>query len=200
MKKIIVFCAFIALFSHQPFSFGKTMPTILLVLGSERKGRMAEPLSQAIAAIVDRSKVNVRIIDLQEYSLPFIDLHNPQRTGTMEKWAAEVRDADALILLIPNYNDGYSSVIKNAIDVLVDEGKNKIAGLVSYAGGYGSTNPITTLTPCLKSIGIEPLADSYVVIPFISSALASDNTFKKNEVSDEIKKMLLDMYKKLGVA
>lgn len=176
------------------------MPIVLLVLGSERKKRMAEPLSKAIAALVDKSKVNLRIVDLQEYALPFIDLQNPQRDENMKRWAREVQDADALILLIPNYNDGYSATIKNAIDVLVDEGKNKIAGLISYAGGYGSTNPITSLSPCLKSIGIEPLADSYVVIPFISSVLTGDNTFKKNEVSDEIKKMLLNMYKKLGVA
>lgn len=175
-------------------------PTVLLVLGSVREGRRAEPLAQTVQALVDTSKINVRIADLKRYNLPLINLEDPVRTESMNRWASDVKNADALILLVPNYNNGYSAVLKNALDVLTTEGNGKFVALIGYAGGYASENPLKTLLPTLETIGMRPLANSLAVIQFISSAIDEHGQFKKNEDAQAVGNLLQNVYKSLGVA
>ncbi|OQA36317.1 MAG: FMN-dependent NADPH-azoreductase [Candidatus Dependentiae bacterium ADurb.Bin331] len=201
-KKLFFVCAFFyahAIAIDNNASDSKK-PTVLLVLGSVREGRMADPLAQAVHALIDTSKINVRIADLKQYNLPFINLEDPVRTESMNQWANDVKSADALILLVPNYNNGYSAVLKNAIDVLNHEGHNKFVALIGYAGGYVSENPLKTLVPTLESIGMRPLVNSLVVIQFITSALDEFNRFKKVEDRQTIENLLRDLYNRLGVA
>jgi NAD(P)H-dependent FMN reductase len=52
-----------------------------------------------------------------------------------DKWAAKINEADAFIVVTPEYNHGTSAVLKNAFDWVYKEWNNKAVGFV----GWGST-------------------------------------------------------------
>ena len=57
--------------------------------------------------------------------------------GGASYWPVHLR-ADALIIVAPEYNNGYPGVLKNALDYLLPEYERKPIGIVTVsAGGFG---------------------------------------------------------------
>jgi NAD(P)H-dependent FMN reductase len=56
---------------------------------------------------------------------------------SVRAWAKKIGEADAYIMIAPEYNHGYSAVLKNALDVVYGEWNNKAVGFVSYGSVGG---------------------------------------------------------------
>jgi NAD(P)H-dependent FMN reductase len=52
-------------------------------------------------------------------------------------WAAKIKEADAFIIVAPEYNHGYTAVLKNAIDVIYGEWNKKAVAFISYGSASG---------------------------------------------------------------
>lgn len=69
----------------------------------------------------------VEIIDLRIYPLPFLDDAVPPAerkeiaNPAVKEWSEKIKEADAFIIICPEYNDGYPGVLKNALDSLFGE-------------------------------------------------------------------------------
>ena len=118
---------------------------IFIIVGSIREGRtaikVAEWLVQEIQQL-DFSTINTQIIDLKEWDLPFFAGAHPPASGIydqpkQQQWADQIAQGDAFIFISPEYNHGYSAVLKNAIDYLGKEWKAKPFGIVSYGANNG---------------------------------------------------------------
>jgi len=68
-----------------------------------------------------------------------------------------IKEADGLIFITPEYNHGYSPVLKNAIDSLYKEWQEQPVLLVGY-GGSGARDSIRQLREILDFIGMKSLA------------------------------------------
>ncbi len=56
----------------------------------------------------------------------------------LQEYAAKIARAASLIIVAPEYNNGYPGVLKNALDYLLPEYERKPIGIVTVsAGGYG---------------------------------------------------------------
>src|SRR2546426_6577627 len=55
-----------------------------------------------------------------------------------KRWAAKIASLDAFVFVSPEYNHGIPAALKNAIDFLFAEWKDKAAGFVSYGGAGGA--------------------------------------------------------------
>jgi len=89
------------------------------------------------------NKLNVEIVDLKQWDLPlFSGAHSPASgiydQPKQQEWANKISQGDAFIFISPEYNHGYSPALKNALDYLAKEWKNKPAAFVSYGGTFGS--------------------------------------------------------------
>ena len=51
------------------------------------------------------------------------------------EFAAKIKSADGIIIVIPEYNGGYPASLKNAIDLLYEEWKHKPIGIVTVSSG-----------------------------------------------------------------
>lgn len=161
-------------------------PTLMIVIGSTRPGRVALPVAEWIR---DRALAHggftVDVADLAEINLPFMDEpHHPRlrqyQHAHTKAWSARVDAADAFVFVSPEYNHGLSAPLKNAIDYLSQEWKHKPVGLVSYGGVSAGTRSAQMIKPIVAALSMVPMVEA-VTIPFVSQFLDETGTFTPNE-------------------
>jgi NAD(P)H-dependent FMN reductase len=128
------------------------MKNILLVLGSARRGRVADAIASHVQSIVNtRDDISLTIADLDALALPFF---NNERTPSdpeyeitdphVAKWSSLVEESDDVLFAMPEYNHTLSGIMKNAIDSLYKEWSDKPTGVIAY-GWYGGRHSLVTL-------------------------------------------------------
>jgi NAD(P)H-dependent FMN reductase len=120
------------------------MIRIAIIVGSTRPGRRAEIVARWIYDIASkRSDAEFEIVDILDFNLPLLDEPTPPSRGEYTQphtkaWSAKIDSFDAFVFVTPEYDDGPSGALKNAIDLLYREWNNKAAAFVSYGGASGT--------------------------------------------------------------
>jgi NAD(P)H-dependent FMN reductase len=97
--------------------------------------------------------------------------------------------------LLPNYNAGYSGVVKNGIDALGTVAAGKVVGLIAYCGGYNAARqPIDALMPVLTTLKMNVL-ESPVLINLAENAFDNAGVLKNAATRSEVNQLLEDIYK-----
>ena len=166
------------------------MSTLKIILGSTRPGSIAPAIGDWVAdqarRLADFDEVD--ILDLAEIGLPFLDEPHHPKLGRYTKphtlaWANDIDTADALVIVTPEYNGGYPAPLKNALDFLHAEWRNKALGLVTYSGSpHGGTGVATMLAPVTASLGLVPTATS-VALPRAAGRVV-DGEFVATDAED----------------
>jgi len=118
---------------------------VKIILGSTRPGRFSEKVGAWILEIAKaRPDLNVELLDLRDYPMPFFNeamspnyKKEPYTEPSVVKWTAKIAEGEAYIMVAPEYNHGYSAVLKNAIDYIGPEWHDKAVGFVSYGSVAG---------------------------------------------------------------
>lgn len=72
-----------------------------------------------------------------------------------DQFAAMAMRADALILVVPEYNHGYPGLLKHALDSNLKEYIHKAVGICGVsAGGFGGARVIQNLLPVMRELGL----------------------------------------------
>lgn len=124
----------------------ETLIKIKVIIGSTRQGRFSEKPAQWIFEEAKKLEgVGAELLDLRDYEMPFFDssmspsmAKGQYSNETVKKWAEKINDGDAFIVVAPEYNHGYTAVLKNAMDVIYHEWNRKPVGFVSYGGALGA--------------------------------------------------------------
>lgn len=171
-------------------------PVLLVVIGSTRPGRVGLPVATWFA---DRARTHgafeVRVADLAEIDLPLLDepfhprLQRYQHDHT-KAWSATVGAADAFAFVAPEYNHGIAAPLKNALDYLSVEWRQKPAGLVSYGGVSAGLRAASQLKQVLAALQVVPVGAS-VSIPFVGQKL-EDGALVANEIMEKAAATMLD--------
>ena len=134
------------------------MPRIGVVLGSTRPNRLSATVA---ASVVEQLSAygEIDLIDLAEVGLPFYDEPKPAAAGEpvhehTKAWGRRVEPLDAVVIVTPEYNAGYPAVLKNAIDHLYGEWRDKPAAIVTY-GGHGGTRCAEQLKQVAAAVGLK---------------------------------------------
>lgn len=127
-----------------------------------------------------RSDIDAELVDLRDFPLPFFDSPFPPKRALpddpqVQAWAAKVADADGFILVTPEYNYGYSAVLKNALDTLYYEWNDKPVGIVGYGAVGGGLRAVMQLRQVVVELGLVQ-ANAGVIVPFAGSAFNEDGT------------------------
>jgi len=124
------------------------MTTLKIILASTRPGSIGPALGTWIAQTARRTDSfdRVEVLDLAQINLPFLDEPHHPRLGRYTKphtfaWSDAISTADALVIVTPEYNSGFPAPLKNAIDFLHAEWKNKALG-VKYLMFYARRFPV----------------------------------------------------------
>jgi NAD(P)H-dependent FMN reductase len=79
----------------------------------------------------------------------------------VQKWSRIADAADAFVLVAPEYNHGYSAVLKNALDWLYPEFDHKPVGLVGVSSGQvGGARAIEQLRPIAENFSMFAIRET----------------------------------------
>src|SRR4029077_9089163 len=126
---------------------------IPVILGTARVGRMSQHAAHLIAQeIGKRPGVETELIDIAQLPLPTNDageaIKDPGFSAAMDR-------ADALVIVAPEYNHGYSGLLKDVLDRCLKEYIHKAVGIVGVsAGPFGGTRVIQNLLPVMRELGL----------------------------------------------
>ena len=123
------------------------MKNVIVLTGSVRPNNVSTRVASFVADVLGRHEgIGAAVVEVGSLELPFFDAPTvPSAEGyvaphdTVRRWSTQVTEADAVVLVMPEYNHAMSAVQKNAGDWLYGEWSNKPVGLVGY-GWYEGAN------------------------------------------------------------
>ena len=157
-----------------------------IIVGSTRPTRAADkvvPWVTSSAALHDA--FDTEVLDLRDWPLPMFGEHmgsigdpsDPSYSDpAVRQWNRKIAEADAYLLITPEYNHSVPGELKNAIDsVFVSFAfRNKPLATVGYSGGVGGgIRAIEHLTQIAVEVEAAPLR-STVVLPYVDKAFTED--------------------------
>ena len=176
--------------------------TIHVILGSTRKGRFSEkPGTYIYGELARREGVKAELVDLRDWPLPFYDeagspnsLKGNFLSELGKKWNDKVAEADGYIVINPEYNHGYTAVLKNAFDwVYGAHWAQKPIGFVSYGSTLGARS-----VGQIRQVAIEcqlvPIRNAIHIPSDVYKAVASAT----NPLDPELWKPLREPVEKVG--
>jgi NAD(P)H-dependent FMN reductase len=125
-------------------------PRIGIVISTTREGRFGDKPAVWIRDLAAaRGDLDVEIIDLRDYPMPFFDepispFYAPPKDETARRWGRKVAELDGFIFVTAEYNRGPPAVLKNALDYAYREFNRKPAAFVGY-GGVGGARAVEQL-------------------------------------------------------
>ncbi len=168
-----------------------THPTrILGIAGSLRGASYNRALLRAAAELAP-SGVEITTFDALS-GLPFYDgdVEAAGEPASVHDLRAAIESADALLLVTPEYNDGTSAVLKNAIDWASRPPQRALKGKLAAVMG-ASTTPsaarggIESVVRAMRRAGSEVL-DEQVGIPLASGVFDADLRLTDDLVRAEV--------------
>jgi NAD(P)H-dependent FMN reductase len=142
----------------------ESRPRIPVFLGTSRAGCQSAHVARLLLSeLKSRGEVDADLIDLASLDLPVMrhrlgDTESPP-VGAIEL-SEKLTRADGLLIVAPEYKNGYPGSLKNALDYLGREiFRRKPIGIVTVSsGGFGGIN-------CLAQLRLVCLAMGGVPIP-----------------------------------
>lgn len=165
-----------------------------ILVGSIRDGRVARPVADWIyEAAAKRDDFRAELIDLKEWDLPLLSFPKPPSLGDYEvplqkKWAAKIAEGDAYLFVSPEYNHGYSPVLKNALDYLYAEWNRKPAAFASYGSVAGARSG-EQLRQVLIELQMAPIRDA-VHIDRVNDKIGDDGFAADHNDEKHLRKVL----------
>lgn len=181
------------------------MPNLMIILGSTRPGRLGAPVARWFEQRArEHGGFEVAMVDLAELDLPLLNEPNHPRLRDYvhdhtKRWSEMVATADAFVLVTSEYNHSYPAPLKNAIDYLHHEWRDKPVGFVAYGGVAAGTRAQQALEPVVGVLGmhVSPVA---VNIPFVTQFVGDDAEIHANEIMDQAADAMLDELLRLDSA
>jgi NAD(P)H-dependent FMN reductase len=144
------------------------MPVISVIIGSTRQGRFSEkPAQWILQQLKKRDGVDVRLLDLRDFPMPFFDQpvppsapgRAPYENESVKKWTAAIGASDGFVFVTSEYNYGPPAVLKNAIDWVYPEWNRKAAAFVSY-GAVSGARSVQQLRETAIELQLAPVRSS----------------------------------------
>ena len=141
---------------------------IPIIAGSTRRDRQSIKVARfVLARLQQRTGVQTELLDLLEYNFPIMEErlhHRDDPPPRLKEYAEKIDRADSLIIVTPEYNNGYPGVLKNAIDYLLPEYERKPIGIVTVsAGGFGGITCLAQLRLVTIGMGAFPIPEALSV-------------------------------------
>jgi NAD(P)H-dependent FMN reductase len=173
------------------------MYKLKIISSSVRPGRKGPLIAAWIAeAARQHGGFEVEVLDLGEVKLPLMDEANHPMQRKYEhahtkSWSAKIDEADAFIFVTAEYNHGYPSPLRNALEYLVHEWGYKAAGIVSYGGVSAGTRAAALLKADLTTLRVIGLMEM-VNLPMFTQYISDEGEFVASEASQKAATAMLN--------
>lgn len=165
---------------------------IPVILGTARMGRMSLHAAQLLFREVSKHPgVETELIDIAKLPLPTNDageaIKDPGFSAAMDR-------ADALVIVAPEYNHGYSGLLKHVLDSCLKEYIHKAVGIVGVsAGPFGGSRVIQSLLPVMRELGLVTIFWD-VNFSSVQKVFAADGSLQDEAYIRRIEKFLKELF------
>ncbi|HEY1175653.1 MAG TPA: NAD(P)H-dependent oxidoreductase [Phytomonospora sp.] len=142
---------------------------LAVIIGSTREGRFGPvPAAWVAGEAREYGGVDVDVIDLLELELPHRITGDSDGHPTVKSLSARLHDADAFIIVTPEYNHSYPASLKAAIDHYQAEWHTKPVGFVSYGGMVGGQRAVEHLRQIFPEVHALTVRDTIGLVNYWS--------------------------------
>jgi len=161
---------------------------IPVILGSIRRDReSAKVASFVVDYLGGMNGVATQLLDLKAMSLPMMEERLRFRKDAppgIVQFSTQMKRANSIVIVTPEYNSGYPGVLKNALDYLKDEYKRKPFGIVTVSSStLGGMLCLSSLREVVLHLGGVPipaiLPVSRVQELFLPDGTVTDPVFRR---------------------
>jgi NAD(P)H-dependent FMN reductase len=158
---------------------------IPIILGTGREGRVSEKAAKYVESAVLAAGHMVEIIDPRDYGFIFTDRSSPRG----DVYRNKIKEANAFIIVTPEYNHGYPGDLKILLDTAYKEYFYKPVGICGVsAGPFGGIRAIEQLKPVLSEFRMKIARES--VFFGMAPDLFGENGIKDKSYDERIKTMI----------
>lgn len=162
-------------------------PTVLVIIGSVRAGRLAPVVADwFLTQARRRHDLRLDVIDLADLTLP-VTLDG---TGDADGFTAHLHAADAVVVITPEYNHGYPGYLKIAIDTAFDEWRAKPIGFVSYGGSAGGERCVEQLRAVFAELEAVTVRETVALVHAESQFATNGKILRPEQVNARAHAML----------
>jgi NAD(P)H-dependent FMN reductase len=142
---------------------------VAVVIGSTRPARISAGIAQWVMDVAQvGSSLTYELIDLAVVNLPFLDEPAPAAKGRYEHehtraWSQLMSSFDGYVFVFPQYNWGYPAPLKNALDFLYWEWRDKPVSFVTF-GTRGGTRAAEQIKGVFQGLHMVELADHLEIV------------------------------------
>ncbi|MGW4898630.1 NADPH-dependent FMN reductase [Kitasatospora sp. NPDC004240] len=135
---------------------------VAVIVGSTRPGRFAPTVVDWFVRTAEaRGDLDLDLIDLADHPLPQLgEQPDPERADAAAALAARLAEADAFVVVTPEYNHSFPAGLKNALDRHRAEWQAKPVGFVSYGGLGGGLRAVEQLRLVFAELHAVTVRDS----------------------------------------
>ena len=166
--------------------------TIALLLGTVRSKRESVKVARYVADFARRYQ-NVQVVFVDPKELSFTD---EGEEGKDPVYSQITNDADAFIIVSPEYNHSFPGSLKRMLDSEYANYKHKPVSLVGVSsGGWGGTRVCEALLPVCHRLGMINIQPE-VYFPKVQE-LFDESGVLKSQYAEQYDKSLESMYNEL---
>ena len=180
---------------------------ILFLAGSSRTASTNKAVAKKARDIASEHDIEATFIDLKDFDMPLYNGDLEAASGLPEN-AIKLKDLfiahDAIFISSPEYNSGYTPLLKNSLDWIsrpheenetpLSAYKDKIAAIVAIStGGFGGMRGLVQLRMLLGNIQVTVIPQQ-LAIPFSTKVLDDEGNFidesKVSALTDVVKALV----------
>lgn len=138
---------------------------LAIIIGSTRAGRFGPvPANWFADRAREHGDYTVDVIDLKETPLPVhLDVDGHPHVSAVSQ---RLHDADAFVIVTPEYNHSFPGPLKAAIDLYKHEWYAKPVGFVSYGGMVGGQRAVEQLRQIFPEVHALTIRDTINFVNF----------------------------------
>jgi NAD(P)H-dependent FMN reductase len=136
---------------------------VVVIVGSTREGRFGPTVARwFVEQAESREEMAVEVVDLAEARLPTELSSEPAAEAARLLGAVTPRlaEADAFVVVTPEYNHSYPASLKNVIDWHFSQWRAKPVGFVSYGGVSGGLRAVEHLRQVFAELHAVTVRDT----------------------------------------
>lgn len=146
-----------------------------VVIASTREGRFGPTVARwFMNAAASRDDLELDLVDLVDADLP--TAYTRDISPTTRQFVDRIRNADAVVIVTPEYNHSFPASIKQAIDLSGPAWARKPVAFVSYGGLSGGLRAVEALRVVLAEVRATTVRDtvSFHQFPFDEAGVPDD--------------------------
>ena len=151
---------------------------LLIIVGSVREGRFGPVVGSWVAEQArTHGGFEVDVLDLADIDIPLaLPAESPKFAGDayprpagMARLTSALEEADAFIVVTPEYNHSYPASLKAAIDWHFTQWTAKPVAFVSYGGAAGGRHAVLHLENVLTELHAVTIRDGLAFQPYFTA-------------------------------